>query len=286
MEIKNKGKKLYRLYVDESGDHSYGRKKIQKSILKMIDYPDLEGKKRYLGLTGCIIESERYKKSFVPSFETLKKKYFAKDPDDPDEIIILHREDMVNKKGPFWKLKDKEIKDKFNKEFLIFLNNEEYRVITVVIDKKDHIERYSTCAFHPYHYCLTTMLERFCGFLKFSGARGDVIAESRGGVEDLQLKKAYSTVYISGTSYYDFAFFQSVLTTKEIKIKPKEQNIQGLQLADLLAHPLRDEILVEKGCIPDDYKNIFGKKVCEIMKSKYNRRYATGKIAGYGKIFL
>jgi hypothetical protein len=42
-----------------------------------------------------------------------------------------------------------------------------------------------------------------------------------------------------------------VLTSKEIKLKPKNANIAGTQLADLLAYPLKQEILVENGRISD-----------------------------------
>jgi hypothetical protein len=33
--------------------------------------------------------------------------------------------------------------------------------------------------------------------------------------------------------------FQSALTSSELKLKPKSANISGLQLADLLGHPVK-----------------------------------------------
>jgi len=100
--------RLYRLYIDESGDHSYGKKELQKWVIKFkedtlevpIDhYPELErDEKRYLGLTGCIIESEEYRNIFHPRIEQLKQKYF---PHNPDEPVIFHRKDIINKHGPF-----------------------------------------------------------------------------------------------------------------------------------------------------------------------------------------
>jgi len=61
----------YRLYIDESGDHSYEKKELRSLRVKfkerIIDYPmdyypELERDgKRYLGLTGCIIETEKYR---------------------------------------------------------------------------------------------------------------------------------------------------------------------------------------------------------------------------------
>ncbi len=59
--------RIYRLYIDESGDHSYGKKELRRLRIKFKDktidvpmdhYPELaKEEKRYLGLTGCIIGS-------------------------------------------------------------------------------------------------------------------------------------------------------------------------------------------------------------------------------------
>lgn len=190
--------RIYRLYIDESGDHSYGKKEFKKLRVSskgetfefpLPHFPDLEkGDKRYLGLTGCIVNSEKYRLQFHSRLEELKQKHF---PHNPDEPLILHRAEIINKRGPFWRLRHSEKEKDFNEEFLTFLREMDYTVITVVIDKKAHVERYQEFAFHPYHYCLGAMLERYCGFLHFNNAKGDVLAESRGGSEDKQLKEAY-----------------------------------------------------------------------------------------------
>jgi len=113
----------------------------------------------------------------------------------------------------------------------------------------------------------------------------DVLAESRGGSEDIQLKEAYKRVYNAGTRYREPDFFQDVLSSKEIKLKPKSKNIAGLQLADILAHPVKQSILQENKEIPDP-GNIFGKKICEVIKTKYNRHLYQECIKGYGRIFI
>ncbi len=65
--------KHYRLYIDESGDHTYHDLK--------------ESARRYLCLLGIIVETEQYRNSFHPELEALKQKHF---PHNPDEPIILH----------------------------------------------------------------------------------------------------------------------------------------------------------------------------------------------------
>ena len=104
----------------------------------------------------------------------------------------------------------------------------------------------------------------------------------------MQLKEAYKRVYESGTNQRDPSFFQKVLTSKEIKIKPKSANIAGLQLSDLLAHPCKNEVLLENKKITEkEWKSEkFGREICECVEVKYNRHIFNGKIKGYGKVFL
>ncbi|MFQ6116129.1 MAG: DUF3800 domain-containing protein [bacterium] len=154
-----------------------------------------------------------------------------------------------------------------------------------MIDKKAHVERYGVAAFHPYHYSLSAMLERYCRFLKFYNAKGDVLVESRGGKEDHQIKMAYRTVYHSGTQFRAPDFFQKTLTSNEIKIKPKSSNIAGLQLSDLLAYPCKQEILLEQRRISKP-EGMFGKEICRRIGGKYIHEVRSGRVYEYGKIFL
>jgi len=284
-------KRIYRLYIDESGDHRYGKRttavsrvnlKEKKIEIPSDEYAELgDFRKRYLSLTGCIIESGYYDKIFCPEMEKLKRKHFAYHPDDP---VIFHREDMVNKRGSFWILTDQGRKAEFDASLLAFFGKMEYFVITVVLDKKAHIEKYGRAAYHPYHYCVMAMLERYCGLLNFLNARGDVLAESRGGSEDEELKGAYQGFYSRGTRYWKKTHFQNVLTSREIKLKKKGQNIPGLQLADLLAHPLKMYSLSRYNLIAE--QNDFGSTICTQVEGKFNRNFSTGIIKGYGIVFL
>jgi len=246
--------KTYRMYVDESGDHTYSENK------------------RYLGLTGVIFESQNYKDVFHPSFETFKEKHF---PHNPDEPVILHRREILDKSGPFWRLRDEEKHKSFDNDFINLLDKSALSLITVVIDKKAHIDRYKASALHPYHFCLVALMESYCGVLNSYNARGDVLAESRGGREDTQLKEAYKNVYEGGTSFRKPDFFQKSLTSKEIKIKPKSANIAGLQLADLLAHPRTIEILYEKKHI-SEWSGAYEQRICECVAKKYNKHIFIG----------
>lgn len=110
------------------------------------------------------------------------------------------------------------------------------------------------------------------------------MAESRQRTEDKKLKVAYQVLHETGTQWRNRDFFWGVLTSHEIKLKPKKANIAGLQLGDLLAHPSKQEILLEEGRIQQISK--FDERVRNVIQDKYNRQLYQGLVRGYGRIFL
>ena len=116
----------------------------------------------------------------------------------------------------------------------------------VVIDKASHSTKTYRELFHPYHYCVAALLERFAGWLGLSEARGDVMAESRGAMEDKELQEAFEITLQKGTRFHAPEGFQKVLTSTKIKLKKKEHAIPGLELADLLAYPFKREMVAEQ----------------------------------------
>jgi hypothetical protein len=260
---------LYRIYVDEVGNHD----------LTHADDPN----QRFLSLTGVILESDYTLRVLQPEMEQIKREFFQRDPDEP---VIFHRKELVNKRPPFHTLRDRETEQRFNTVLLTALARWEYRVVTVVIDKKTHRDQYLVWRYHPYHYCLEVLLERFVLFLHYADHRGDVMVESRGGREDSKLKDSYARLYDRGTDNIPPERWRTRLTSRQLKVKPKSANIAGLQLADLIAHPSRREVLIEHQLIVDD-RNTFGDQICAILRqSKYHRNWRTGQIEGYGKKLL
>jgi hypothetical protein len=102
----------YRIYIDEVGNND----------LKSSDDPN----HRYLSLTGLIFDLNYVKNVVHPQLEALKQKYF---PHHPDEPIILHRKELVNKKYPFKSLKDKTIEENFNSDLLKLLDELDYLIV-------------------------------------------------------------------------------------------------------------------------------------------------------------
>jgi hypothetical protein len=257
-------KPKFRLYVDEVGN------------------PDLESSDnpnhRFLSLTGIILELSVVRDAVNPAIEEIKRRYFGSHPDDP---IIFHRKEMINFRGPFKPLADENVRANFNRELLGLLEHFPFTVISVCIDKKAHKERYSTWRYDPYHYCLAVLLERFMYFLERHNSTGDVMAESRGGKEDRRLQASYTRLWEQGTDYVEPVRFQRSFTSKQLKVKPKALNVSGLQLADLIAHPSRDEILSDHGLLTKAF-GPFGIEVIKLLQAKYDG--AGGKC--FGKKFL
>lgn len=254
----------YRIYIDEVGNSDLGSS----------DNPN----HRFLSLTGIIVDLDYVNAVLHPEMEELKRRFFGSHADDP---IIFHRKEMLNSKGPFACLKEDRARIAFDEQLLSYLRSWDYTVISVCLDKLAHKEKYTTWRYDPYHYCLKMILERYALWLKRNTSIGDAMAEARGGKDDLRLKTSFERLYEQGTEYLGAEQFQSVFTSKQLKIKAKSNNIAGLQLADLVAYPSRNEILDEQKYLGRELAP-FTKLVIEILQHKYDRM---GEKV-YGKKFI
>lgn len=260
------GNMKYRLYIDEVGNSDLGSSK--------------DPNHRYLSLTGVILNLEYVSTTVFPTIEALKRDYFDSHPDEP---IILHRKELVNKKHPFESLRDPATEKAFNQNLLNLLQNLDYAVITVVIDKLEHNQRYEVWRFDPYHYCMTVIVERYLVWLKRKNDSGDVMAESRNGKADTRLKDAFERIYTKGTDFIIPEMFAAHLTSGQLKVKHKSANIAGLQLADIIAHPsFRTTLAKEQQPMADN----FGGQIGEILEASKYVRSPTGEIDKWGREWL
>lgn len=236
---------------------------------------------QYLSLTGVIVDMSYVRSHLHPEMEALKERFFDQHPDDP---IIFHRRELSRRLFPFEALRRPEVEAAFNHSLLDCISHWDYRVITVTIDKAEHVNHYALWRYHPYHYCLMVLVERYAMHLEAILARGDVVAEARGKKEDSQLSQSFARVVRQGTDYIQADRFSSVITTDEIKLKQKADNVAGLQLADMLAHPsARYMRIVKANAQP---VNDFGSRITEILlRSKYLRN-GRGDVWGAGLKWL
>ncbi len=209
----------YRLYIDESGDHTY----------KNLDDPA----RQYLGLTGVLIHKAAYDPAIPQALEALKRAFFKYDPDIPP---ILTRKQIIDRRAWFGILRDKEKNAEWERRLLDFYSTLPAQFFTVVIDKKAHLANFPTDTWNPYEYSLAVLLWRIRGFLRLAGrATADVMPESRGNVEDNQLLAAYINLRAFGSTYGNAEQYQAAFPVERLLFRRKDQNITGLQLADLVA---------------------------------------------------
>jgi len=259
----------YRLYLDESGDHVFRDEQAMAQPAH-----------RFLALCGCFFQADHYV-AFHDEWERMKRRHF---PHSPDEPILLHRIEIIKRRGPFESLREPDADRAFSEDLLQLVAEAPFHIIMVIIDK--HLLRsLYPIPLDPYTEGFGVLLQRYCRFLNHVNRRGDVMVESRGRKEDEFVKDVYRDTYARGDLQHKAEFYQRVLTTKELKLKRKPPNISGLQLADILANPLRQAILVDRGLCQTEVSS-FGRRLATAVEAKFCRDPYTGSVKGYGKVFL
>lgn len=255
----------FRLYVDESGDH----------VFRHTEDPS----HRFLCLMGCWFRTDHYL-VFQRALEDLKARHL---PHHPDEPVVLHREDMVNARRVFKSFQDERKRAAFDSELLSVIGSADFLATAVIIDKLRLLDKYGETAAHPYHLALGFLLQRYTGYLNHIGRCGDVIAEARGGVEDRLLADSFDRVFQRGVWMTPARTFQAALTSSQLKLKHKGENIAGLQLSDLLGHPVKQWALIQEGLLQGNLA-AFAQRLVTVIEPKLNRQLYRNRISGYGVV--
>jgi hypothetical protein len=254
---------MYRMYLDEHGVDQMTRLDVDTN--------------RYLSLTGVVMRVDHARDYLEVALNSLKADVLNRDPDAP---LCLHRKDIMQCKGPFECLKDKAKRAAFDDRLMRILLDCEYTVITVLLDKQELTQKHHWARTHPYHVLLEVIVEKFTLLLSRKGSVGDVMPEARGKHQDAALQNEFETFRRKGTRFVPSATIQARIPSQNLKFRTKKDDIAGLQVCDLLAHPAHYTIRhslnhkVEFGA--------FGERVSELLvKSKFDRS-VNGSIWGYG----
>ena len=238
------------LFIDESGDPS----------LKSIN-PDFP----VFVLLGILIEKDAYRQLCI-DFDAIKNKYFG------STGVILHSTDIRKCNGAFAVLFDLKVKQGFYNDLNHVLSTADYKIVSSVINKPNHIKKYGKLADDPYEIGLTFLLERTLFELDRGDFAADVHIESRGRREDAILASRYNQLISRGSQVTPDRFVAKYGT--EVTFKKKWENDCGLQLADLCAYPVARKVL-----FPNEPYPTF-----QVIEPKF-RRGPRG-ILGYGiKVF-
>ncbi len=255
---------MYRMYLDEVGTD---------------DLTSLESDNhRYMSLTGVVIHLEHVDAYLNPTIRNIKNSVFDV---DPDEVVHLHRSDIVRRKRVFGQLNENHKRTLFNEMIFDLMSVAQYRVITAVIDKLEMTNQLHWENRHPYHYLLEILVEKYVQLLERLGDTGDIMPEARRGKKDKALQDEYLRFWSNGTRFRTSDLVQQRLKAKSLKFRTKSDNVAGLQLCDLLAHASHFHVRERQG--HDVELGPFSTRVREILvHSKYDRSPYNGRIIGYG----
>lgn len=255
-----------RLFVDEVGNNDLRGSANDPNV-------------RYLSLTGVIIKRSAHDTKVLAEINALKFTHFG------DSDVILHRREIMRREGDFSCLRTDGAREAFDADLLAALGRLPFLVHTVTIDKREHLERYQVWHFDPYHYCLRCLIERYVLWLRRNNLTGDVVAEPRFKKADKKLKASFQTIYDRGTEHIPPEIIQRYLSSRELKFEPKEANVSGLQICDLVAYPSYRHMKFERLGAPQP--NDFGTLMADLLiAKKYARHPKTRVIEGYGRKWL
>jgi len=212
----------YYLFIDESGDHG----------LTIID-PDFP----VFLLCGILVSENEYE-NIRESINYLKTSIWG------DKKVILHSRDIRKCQKEFEVLFDLDLKRKFYEHINLIMTNSKYTVISFAIRKDNYIKKIGRLSRDVYELSLSIIIERaifFLDDLNIPNKKIEIIIEKRGRAEDKKLDEHFQRLLAKGTGFVEpkrlFDYQMSIV------FKNKNENINGLQLADLVAYPIARYVL-------------------------------------------
>jgi hypothetical protein len=211
----------YIVFIDESGDHG----------LDTID-PEFP----VFVLVFVIVEKRTYVGQIVPAIKALKFDFWGHD------AVILHSHEIRKPRGDFAFLLDRSRREAFTAALNSLMGEMPMTVVAAAIEKNRLTERYRH-PHNPYYLALGMGMERVARFLIGEcGQEGKIthlIAESRGQREDSDLELEFRRI-MDGEGRLNYGIMGAQF---DLRVVSKKVNAEGLQLADLVAHPIARHVL-------------------------------------------
>lgn len=206
----------YYLFIDESGDHGL-------TTLNP-DFP-------VFLLCGVLISAPEY---FVirDTFNGIKTNFWK------DKQVIFHSRDIRKCEKEFQILFDMKLKGTFYQQLNSCIENGKYTVIASAIRKDNYIKKFGRLSNDVYELALSFIIERSVFYLddiKLPNKNLQIVIEKRGKKEDKKLDEHFQRLMARGTGYVDAQRLRDI--NLNIHFRNKKENINGLQLADLVAYP-------------------------------------------------
>ena len=211
----------YFLFLDESGDH--GLAKFDP------DFP-------VFLLCGVLVRADEYE-NIRQNINKLKHSIWG------NKEVIFHSRDIRKCEKEFQKLFDLEIKKTFYEELNNIVATSNYNIIASAIQKEKFVQKFSMLEDDIYEIALSFVVEQAIVALQKINPQSElaIVIERRGKKEDKQLDDHFQKIQGAGTG---------ILSSEEVKLfnlsftfRNKKENINGLQLADLVAYPIARSII-------------------------------------------
>lgn len=216
----------YYLFIDESGDHGLGN--IDSNFPVFV-------------LCGIVVSENDYEN--IKNNINKIKNYFWK-----SNNVILHSRDIRKCNNEFAVLFDLDLKKYFYEQINDVIANNSYCIISSVINEQKYINKYGKLAKDVYEIALSFIIERTIFYLddiRDKNTSLDILIERRGKREDSLLASHFQRLLRLGTGYVKPV---RLLNYKaKIDFKDKKDNINGLQLADIIAYPIARYALNPEG---------------------------------------
>ena len=218
---RRQGTSRYIALFDECGDHSLT--KIDR------DFP-------VFVLSTVVVERESYVHDILPALGVLKLRFFE------HEGVNLHSRDIRLATGDYAFLQVPARRAEFMVAVGELVRQAPFTLFIVAIRKDRHLAQFGPTARSPYDLALEHTMEMMMHFLDGCGeAYLPLVAEARGKNEDDQLRAAFDKLMSEGTRTQAAERFRRLQCP--LTFRRKNDNIGGLQLADLCAHPAARAIL-------------------------------------------
>jgi Protein of unknown function (DUF3800) len=238
------------LFLDESGDHNLSKIDPQ--------YP-------LFVLGGVIVDRAYAEGEMTQRMNDFKQHVFGRTD------IVLHTAEITRNQNAFAPLQNKDFRAFFYQELNHLMRSLQYTVIACAIHKDKHLSQYGVAALDPYLMSLDIIVERF-GFEIGTAAKGVIVAEQRDDTLNQQLELAWLNLKVQGTRFLSASEVRRRFTG--LSLRGKQDNIAGLQLADLVVSPIGRHVLGK----PE-------KEDFQIIRQKL-RKNSRGVYDGYGLIVL
>ncbi len=238
--------KKYYLFIDESGDHGL--------VTLDEDFP-------VFLLCGLLTSEDNYKDIRL-LINNLKNRFWK------NKKVILHSRDIRKCEKEFQILFDLEIKQQFYEMINNVIENSKYRIISSAIDKIKYIKNYGRLSNDVYELALSFIIERAIFSLDEVNnveKQLEIVIEKRGKKEDKKLDEHFQRLLSRGTNYVTSQRLKDV--NIKIVFKDKKDNINGLQLADLVAYPIARYVIDPRRANPA--YDILSKKIYNKNGKKY-----------------